>query len=103
MCKLIRSMATHTVALVMLMLSAAPLCGQQLLSSFEGNLSTSVGANWEGPGIPNSEFVSAGATDGTSALAVHHSTSWDANNPVPLVLNGGLQLAQAVASHDFLV
>ena len=61
-----------------------------------------MGATWEGPGIPNSEFVSVGATDGTSALAVRHSTSWDANNPVPLILNGGMPLAQAVASHDFL-
>lgn len=102
MCKLIGSMAAQTVALVILMLPAAPLCGQQLLSSFEGNLSSSVGATWEGPGIPNSEFVSAGATEGTSALAVHHATSWDANNPVPLILNGGMPLAQAVASHDFL-
>jgi hypothetical protein len=74
----------------------------QLLSSFEGDLSSSVGATWQGPGIPFSEFVSAGATDGTSALAVHHGSSWDANYPAPLELHGAMQLAQAVASHDFL-
>src|SRR4249919_1851035 len=96
MCKLIGSMATQTVALVILMLPAAPLCGQQLLSSFENDLSSSVGATWEnqaGPGIPNSDFVTAGATDGAYALAIHHETFW--NNNVPAILNGGMQLAQA--------
>ena len=77
--------------------------GQQLLSSFEGDLSSSVGATWDGPGISRTEFVSAGATEGTSALAVHHSPSWDGNNPAPLELEGGMQLAQAVASHEFLI
>jgi hypothetical protein len=77
--------------------------GQQLVSSFEGNLSSSVGGTWAGPGISRTEFVSAGATEGTSALAVHHATSWDGNNPAPLELEGGMQLAQAVASHDFLL
>jgi hypothetical protein len=76
---------------------------QQLLSSFEGNLSSSVGASWQGPGISSTEFVPEGATEGTSALAVHHSPSWDGNNPAPIELEGGMQLAQAVASHDFLL
>jgi hypothetical protein len=76
------------------------VCQAQLISSFENNLSSSVGATWEGPGIPNSEFVPVGATDGAYALAIHHDTFW--SNNIPLILNGGLPLAQAVASHDFL-
>jgi hypothetical protein len=91
-----------TVIAAMCGMATGHVFGQQLLSSFEGNLSSSVGANWQGPAIPFSEFVSVGATEGTLALAVNHATSWDPNNPAPLELHGGMQLAQAVASHDFL-
>jgi hypothetical protein len=91
-----------TVIAAMCGMATGHVFGQQLLSSFEGNLSSSVGANWGGPGIPFSEFVSVGATEGTSALAVNHGAPWNPNYPAPLELNGGLQLAQAVASHDFL-
>lgn len=99
MCKLIGSMATRTVALVILLLPAAPLCGQQLISSFEGDLSSSVGATWEGPGIPNSDIGPDGATDGTRALALHHPGGWG----IQAILKGGLPLAQGAAAHDFLV
>jgi hypothetical protein len=100
MWKRVNSMATVTVALVGWMLGGAPVFGQaQLISSFENNLSSSLGATWEGPGIPNSEFVPAGATDGTSALAIHHAPSWN----IQAILKGGLPLAQAAASHDFLL
>jgi hypothetical protein len=94
------SMATLAVALVVLALGSGPLfCQAQLVSSFENNLSSSVGATWEGPGIPSSEFVSTGATDGTSALAIHHPTGWN----IQAILKGGLPLAQDAASHDFLL
>ena len=77
MWKRIGSTATITVGLISSILSSAPLfCQAQLLSSFENNLSSSVGATWEGPGIPTSEFVPTGATDGTSALAIHHAPGW---------------------------
>ena len=100
MWKCFGSTATVAVAFVASVLSSAPLyCQAQLISSFENNLSSSVGATWEGPGIPNSEFVSTGATDGTSALAIHHSTAWN----IQAILRGGLPLAQAAATHDFLV
>jgi PEP-CTERM motif len=100
MWKRIRSMATLTIGLTVLILGPAPLlCHAQLISSFENNLSSTVGATWEGPGIANSEFVTTGATDGTYALAVHHSPGWN----IQLILKGGMQLAQAAASHDFLV
>jgi hypothetical protein len=100
MWKCFGSTATVAVAFVASVLSSAPLyCQAQLISSFENNLSSSVGATWEGPGIPNSEFVSTGATDGTSALAIHHSPGWN----IQAILRGGLPLAQAAATHDFLV
>jgi hypothetical protein len=100
MWKRFSSMATVAVASVVLVLGSGPsFCQAQLVSSFENNLSSSVGATWEGPGIPNSEFVSAGATDGTSALAIHHAPSWN----IQAILKGGLPLAQDAATHDFLL
>jgi hypothetical protein len=100
MWKRFTSPATVMVALITSVVSSAPFfCQAQLVSSFENNLSSSVGATWEGPGIPNSEFVSAGATDGTSALAIHHPTGWN----IQAILKGGLPLAQDAASHDFLL
>src|SRR5712675_2141660 len=100
MWKRFSSMATVAVAFVVLVLGSGPsFCQAQLVSSFENNLSSSVGATWEGPGIPNSEFVSAGATDGTSALAIHHPPAWN----IQAILKGGLPLAQDAASHDFLL
>lgn len=96
----IRMTVVAALALVLSATSSATLFGQaQLISSFENNLSSSVGATWEGPGIPTSEFVSAGASDGASALAIHHPTGWN----VQAILKGGTQLAQAAASHDFLL
>jgi hypothetical protein len=87
------------------MLGAGPAFGQELISSFENNLSSSVGATWESqvgqPGIPNSEFVTTGATEGTYALAIHHAPNW--NNNIPAILKGGMPLAQAAATHDFLL
>src|SRR3954467_2713059 len=78
---------------------------QQLISSFEHNLSSTVGTTWVSTDETNSplksysEYVSTGATDGTSALALHVPTGWTAD----AILKGGMPLAQAVATHDFLV
>ena len=100
MWKCIRCTAALTVALVGWMPNDALLFGQtQLISSFENNFSSTVGATWEGPGIANSEFVTTGATDGTHALAIHHDPNWN----IQLILKGGMPLAQATASHDFLL
>src|SRR3954465_12907376 len=80
-------------------LGGAPsLCQAQLVSSFEHNLTSSVGATWDGPGIPSSEYTPVGATDGSTALAIHHETAWT----IQAWLKGGVPLAQAAASHDFL-
>jgi hypothetical protein len=97
--KSIGSAAGVLAAMCWLLLCMRPVYGQQLLSSFEGDLSSSVGATWEGPGIANSSFVSVGATEGTMALAVKHVPNWT----IQLILKGGLPLAQAVANHDFLL
>jgi hypothetical protein len=76
-----------------------PALGQQLIASFENNLSSTVGATWEGDGIANSKFVTVGATEGNTALSFRHPPSWT----IQLILKGGLPLAQAVANHDFLL
>jgi hypothetical protein len=96
MCKRLFLTAATTAAV--LLGGASSKCQAQLISSFEGNLSSSLGATWE---IPNStaEFVPVGATDGTSALSMQHATNWT----IQAILRGQMQLAQAAASHDFLV
>lgn len=71
----------------------------QLISSFEQNLSSSVGANWEGAGVTPPTYVTTGATDGTYALSIAHPTGWT----IEATLNGGMPFAQAVAQHDFLL
>jgi len=91
--------ATVAVAFVASLFSGPLFCRGQVVGTFEHNLSSSVGATWEGPGIPTSEFVSAGATDGTSSLAIHHPTGWN----IEAILKGGLPLAQDAASHDFML
>jgi len=86
-------------ALALLFGSGAMTCRAQLISSFEHNLSSSVGATWDGPGIINSEYVTTGATEGTTALAIHHVPGWTIQG----WLKAGLPLAQAAATHDFLL
>src|SRR5689334_18221539 len=100
MSKMFRSFAVGAACLAAVIIASAPtFSGAQLVSSFENNLSSTVGATWEGPGIPGSEFVTVGATDGTSALAIHHPTGWN----IQAILRGGMQLAQQAATHDFLL
>src|SRR3954467_7034345 len=100
MCKRVGWIATLTGVLATCLLGGALLpCQAQVVGTFEHNLSSSVGATWEGPGIPNSEYVSTGATDGTSALAIQHDPTWN----IQAILKGGLALAQDAATHDFLV
>src|SRR3954452_10904009 len=100
MCKRVGWIATLTGILASGVLGGAlPRCEAQVVGTFEHNLSSSVGTNWEGPGIPNSEYVSTGATDGTSALAIQHDPTWN----IQAILKGGLALAQDAATHDFLI
>jgi len=102
MCKRVSAIATIVGVLVGGVLgSAMSRCQAQVVGTFEHNLSSSVGATWEGDGIVNSEYVSTGATDGTSSLAIHHpgADAW----AIQAILKGGLPLAQLVATHDFLL
>jgi hypothetical protein len=85
---------------VVFAIGSGPLfCLAQVVGTFENNLSSSVGVNWDGPGIPSATYTTVGATDGTTALAIHHSPTWS----IQAFLKGGVPLAQDVASHDFLV
>jgi hypothetical protein len=100
MLKLVRPIAIGAACSIAVILASAPtFSAAQPVSSFENNLSSTVGATWEGPGIPGSEFVNVGATDGASALAIHHPTGWN----IQAILKGGMQLAQQAATHDFLL
>ncbi|HEX4414351.1 MAG TPA: PEP-CTERM sorting domain-containing protein [Lacipirellulaceae bacterium] len=94
-------MAAVTGAAIVFAVGSAPLfCQAQVIGSFEGSLSSSVGVNWEGPGAAPPDYVTVGATDGSSALAIHQApNAWT----IELDLKGGMALAQAVATHDFLV
>jgi MYXO-CTERM domain-containing protein len=74
--------------------------GQQLLSSFENSLATTAGGAWEGQWTVNPDFTPIGATEGSMALAVHHSPTWVTDGTV---LKVGLPLAQQVAQHDFML
>lgn len=71
----------------------------QLISSFENNLSSSVGVNWEGPGVTPPTYVTTGATEGSYALSIAHPTGWT----IEAILKGQMSLAQDVANHDFLL
>lgn len=97
--KCFSSTATLAVGFLTLALGSAPLfCQAQLISSFEGNLSSSVGVNWDGPGIATATYTTVGATDGTQALAIHHAPGWN----IQAFLKGNVPLAQDVVAHDFL-
>jgi hypothetical protein len=94
------SAATIMAALISWIFGAGPAFGQQsLLSGFEQSLSSTAGASWEGDWTVSPDYTATGATEGSFALAVHHSPTW---NTTGTVLRGGLPLAQAVAQHDFM-
>jgi hypothetical protein len=98
--KCFSSMATTAVVFAAWVLgSAATFCQAQVIGSFENNLSSSVGVNWDGPGIPNATYTTIGATDGNTALAIHHAPAWN----IQVFLKGNVPLAQDVVSHDFLL
>src|SRR4051794_21240228 len=98
--KCFNSTATPVVAIVVALLGSAPLfCQAQVIGSFEGTLASSVGASWEGSGATPPTYTPVGATDGSTALEIHHAPNWN----LQVDLKGGLPLAQAAATHDFLV
>src|SRR3954468_15697419 len=106
MCKRVSSIVTIVGGFVGWVIAGAlSPCEAQVVGTFEHNLSSSVGTNWvsqdeaTAPLSSYSDYVSTGATDGGSALALHVPTGWT----IDAVLKGGLPLAQAAATHDFLV
>jgi hypothetical protein len=100
MSKRLGSAATITTALIGWILGAGPAFGQQsLLSGFEHSLSSTAVASWEGDWTVNPDYTATGATQGSFALAVHHSPTWVTGGTV---LKGNLPLAQVVAQHDFM-
>jgi hypothetical protein len=74
--------------------------GQTLLSSFENDLSSSLGVDWAVWDTFDYSFTDIGATDGTSALAIHHPTSgsWQIQG----FFDGGVPLAQLAADNGFM-
>lgn len=92
------SVAVVMAALIGWVVGGSPASGQ-LLSSFENDLSSTVGGTWGEGGIPGSTFVADGATDGATALAIHHPGAWG----IQAILRTGLPLAQIVAQNDFLL
>jgi hypothetical protein len=77
-----------------------PVLGQQLLSGFENTLaSTAGGTPWQGLWTVPPEYTTVGATEGSSALVLHHSPTWVTEGTM---LKAGLPLAQQVAQHDFM-
>jgi hypothetical protein len=99
MCRRISSTAAFIAVLGGWMFSVEPGFSQQLVGSFENSLSSPLGGTWEGPGLENPTYVTTGATDGSSALAIHHPTGWN----IEAIFRGGMPLAQATAQHDFLL
>jgi hypothetical protein len=57
-----------------------------LLSGFEHSLSSTAGASWAGDWVVNPDYTATGATEGSFALAVHHSPTWNTGGTV---LRGG--------------
>ncbi|QDT74617.1 hypothetical protein [Lacipirellula limnantheis] len=77
---------------------ARSMAADTLVSGFDGDLSSSLGVNWEVFGPNWSTEFTPQLSQGTGALKVHHNTNWQ----VGLKLAGGEALAQLVAANDTL-
>ncbi len=92
-----RSLLLLVAALGMSVLPSACLGANTLLSSFEGDLSSTLGPSWTIDSPPfNASFDGVGATDGSQALKLEHNTGWSQF----VSLDGGTALANLVASSD---
>ena len=99
MWKYLRIAATVTAAMVFGTLSVRPAFAQQLLAGFEQTLNTTAGgAPFFGYSIVGPEYTTtAGVTEGTSALVLHHAPDWITDG---FRVAGGMPLAQLTATHD---
>src|SRR4051812_3568444 len=81
---------THAILVSLFLLVGRGIAGETLLSGFEGNLSTTLGIDWQFSGV-SSAFVATGATQGTQALQITHSRT----QSIPLKLTGPLDTVYA--------
>ena len=73
------------VLTVLIFMSQQCFAAETLLSGFEGDLSTTLGLDWQDDSL-SSSFVSTGATQGSQALAITHPRT----QSIPLKLFGAL-------------
>lgn len=86
------------VAVILLQGSlSGAFAGTVVLSSFEQDLSSSVGVEWT-VGAQSTEFTSTGATEGSDALQINHNPGWTNN----LTLNTEL-VAPLIAEADYML
>lgn len=84
-------------ALCVSVLQSASWGADTLLSSFEGDLSTTLGPSWTINTPPfTSSFDSVGATQGSQALKLEHNTGWSQY----VSLDGGPALANLIANSN---
>jgi hypothetical protein len=83
------------LALVSGVLAVAPLPAQVLVSSFENDLTSTLGPSWNAPATYS--FVPTGATEGASALEITHSVAWNIQSSLVV----GLPLAQLASQNDY--
>lgn len=86
------------LAVACMMGHAARATADTLLSGFENTLSSSIGVDWQVTGTNWSTQFVPQLSEGTGALRVLHSPSWQ----VGLKLVGGDPLAQLIATSDTL-
>lgn len=86
------------LAATAILLPASRATADTLLSAFDGDLSSSIGTNWEVVGANWSTQFVPQLSQGTNALSVRHNANWE----VGLKLVGGEPLAQLIANSDTL-
>jgi hypothetical protein len=94
------SVRTALLSLSLLCVAVSGVVADTLLSSFEQNLDTTIGLTWQTRPL-STQYVTAGATDGTYAIQIEHGTEWT-NETTDDFMLGGRETAQLVATHDFL-
>lgn len=102
---------TIFAALAFTALAADDASADQLISSFEGDFSSTFGIDWDTSfnGVISTAFVTddpgdadtEGVTEGAQALDLGHS-NWDATFFPAIELAGGASIAQAIVDNDFM-
>jgi len=79
------SVLSSTIVTALIFISQQCSAAETLLSGFEGDLSTTLGLDWQDDSI-SSAFVTTGATQGTQALEITHPRT----QSIPLKLFGSI-------------